>query len=228
MPRRAAYPAPAPCWRLSRNGDAAAVPAPQAAGETDTGRPPNAWPGDDEKERGHAGTQPNKLEAGWEGRRGGEEGARGASARGQSPLAERWMNGTLLSSTTGERGLFCMRGTRCSSCWAWRWASRSSFRHCTSSGSLCAGQGTGQAGAPRGARAGYRVAGGSPGRQGSGVAPNFQYLCPRMAKCAGLVASSWQEVVSAQLGMASDGLEVASTQLRGWLAASRRWLAGSG
>lgn len=52
-------------------------------------------------------------------------------------MGERWMNGTLLSSTTGERGLFCMRGTRCSSCCAWRCASRSSFRHCTSSGSLC-------------------------------------------------------------------------------------------
>lgn len=63
------------------------------------------------------------------------------------------------------------------------------------------------------------MVGGSPGCQGSGVAPRFLYLHPVMAwraKRAGLLASSQQEdAVSDRQGMASDGLEVASTQQRG-------------
>lgn len=57
---------------------------------------------------GASKTQPNKLKP-------GEKGGRG----GQRPLAlERCSSGTLLSSTMGERGLFFILGTRCSSCWA--------------------------------------------------------------------------------------------------------------
>lgn len=111
------------CWSAAPGASSAAVSPPC---ETGTGRPPGAM-----------GTrEPNSINK-------RKDGAGAGAGSGQSPLVERWMNGTLLSSTTGERGLFCIRGTRCRSCCAWRWASRSSFRHCTSSGSLCGGQGMG-------------------------------------------------------------------------------------
>lgn len=81
VPSRAACPTPALCRRLGWDGGAAAaVPAPRPVGETGTRRPPTK--GDDKKERGHAGTQPNKLEAGWErGRR-----ARGRVGTGSEPV----------------------------------------------------------------------------------------------------------------------------------------------
>lgn len=64
----------------------------------------------DERAGGDGGqTQPNKLRMGRE------------AAEGQRPLVLlllRWISGTLLSSTTGERGLCFILGTLCSNCWA--------------------------------------------------------------------------------------------------------------
>lgn len=167
-----------------QDGDTAAVPAPSS---------------NHKKKRGNAGTQPNKLEAGWEGgkeggaREGGSEPVGGAlderhfaelhHGRAGLVLHPRHPLQQLLRLALGvpqllpplhQLGVALRRGD----------GSERGLPEVP-------GLGRGWFGAPQGGREGYGVVGGSPGCQGSGVAPNFLYLCPvmtRRAKRAGLVA----------------------------------------
>lgn len=173
----------APCARC-RDGDTAAVPAPSS---------------NDKKKRGNAGTQPNKLEAGWE--RGKEGGAReGGSEPVGGALDERHFAelhhgraGLVLHPRHPLQQLLRLAlgvpqllpplhqlGVALRGGYGSEWGLPE-----------VPGLGWGWLGAPQGGREGYGVAGGSPGCQGSGVALNFLYLCPVMtwrAKRAGLVA----------------------------------------